>query len=55
GSYISYPIALSSPSRSSHGSHEETPDLGFRVASVPEPCSLVLLLLGGLTVARRRR
>jgi formylglycine-generating enzyme required for sulfatase activity len=28
---------------------------GFRVASVPEPCSLVLLGLGGLTLMRRRR
>jgi len=29
--------------------------IGFRVASVPEPCSLVLLGLGGLTLMRRRR
>ncbi len=29
--------------------------VGFRVASVPEPCSLVLLGLGGLTLMRRRR
>jgi len=29
--------------------------IGFRVASVPEPCSLVLLSLGGLTLMRRRR
>jgi len=29
--------------------------VGFRVASVPEPCSLVLLSLGGLTLMRRRR
>jgi len=28
---------------------------GFRVASVPEPCSLVFLSLGGLTLMRRRR
>jgi len=30
------------------------PDIGFRVASVPEPCSLVLLSLGGLMLRRRR-
>ena len=29
--------------------------IGFRVASVPEPCSLVLLSLGGLMLRRRRR
>ena len=33
----------------------EDSDVGFRVASVPEPCSLVLLGLGGLTLMRRRR
>jgi formylglycine-generating enzyme required for sulfatase activity len=33
----------------------EGSDVGFRVASVPEPCSLVLLSLGGLTLMRRRR
>ncbi len=29
--------------------------IGFRVASVPEPCSLVLLSLGGLALRKRRR
>ncbi|MDP7638068.1 MAG: PEP-CTERM sorting domain-containing protein, partial [Phycisphaerae bacterium] len=29
--------------------------IGFRVASVPEPCSLVLLGLGGLALIRRKR
>jgi formylglycine-generating enzyme len=37
-----------------------TPDgeyirVGFRVASVPEPCSLVLLLIGGLVLRNRKR
>jgi formylglycine-generating enzyme required for sulfatase activity len=29
--------------------------IGFRVASVPEPCSLVLLSIGGLLLRRKRR
>jgi formylglycine-generating enzyme required for sulfatase activity/predicted small secreted protein len=29
--------------------------VGFRVASVPEPCSLVLLSLGGLALLKKRR
>ena len=33
----------------------ETNYLGFRVASVPEPCSLGLLSLGGLALLRKRR
>ena len=34
---------------------DEYPHIGFRVASVPEPCSLVLLALGGLALRGRRR
>ncbi len=33
----------------------EVTELGFRIAEVPEPCSLLLLVLGGLAVHRRRR
>ena len=33
--------------------HIESYSLGFRVASVPEPCSLVLLGLGGLVLRRK--
>ena len=33
----------------------ESHSIGFRVSSVPEPCSLVLLSLGGLMLRRRRR
>jgi len=29
-------------------------NLGFRVASIPEPCSLVLLSLGGLIIRKRK-
>ena len=40
--------------------HVAWPDIeyasaGFRVASIPEPCSLVLLSFGVLTLRRRRR
>jgi len=37
------------------GPSADTIELGFRVASVPEPSSLSLLALGGLLVALRRR
>jgi len=30
-------------------------NVSFRVASVPEPCSLVLLFLGGLALHKRKR
>ena len=56
GSYYSYYFGfLSSSYRSSSSPSEDFLDMGFRVASVPEPCSLVLLGLGGLTLMRRRR
>jgi formylglycine-generating enzyme len=32
-----------------------TGHVGFRIASIPEPCTLGLLALGGLAVARRRQ
>jgi len=35
--------------------HSEDYDVGFRVASLPEPCSLVLLGLGGLALRLRKR
>ena len=35
--------------------YNDSADYGFRVASVPEPCSLVFLSLGGLALIRRRR
>ena len=58
GSYndSSYGGSLSSSYRNSNSPSNEYYDgVGFRVASVPEPCSLVLLGLGGLTLMRRRR
>ena len=46
---------LSSSGRFDFNPNYELDNMGFRVASVPEPCSLVLLGLGGLTLMRRRR
>ncbi len=46
---------LSSSARYDFYPSSESSYVGFRVASVPEPCSLVLLSLGGLMVRKRRR
>lgn len=54
GSYISGNIAALTPSfRSGVFSYGETYDFGFRVASIPEPCTLLLLGLGGLLVRKQ--
>jgi len=44
---------LSSSSRIGTTQYSEGDAVGFRVASVPEPCSLVLLSLGGLALLRK--
>lgn len=51
GNYTS----ISSSYRSFAGNADEREWLSFRVASVPEPCSLVLLSLGGLMLRKRYR
>lgn len=55
----SYGYSLDGALRSSYRRYgtpfTEFLDVGFRVASVPEPCSLVLLGLGGLMLRRRRQ
>ncbi len=43
-----------SSTRAVSAPYYERASKGFRVASVPEPCSLVLLCLGGLMLRRRR-
>ena len=55
GSYYSFGYLQSSNRQFSPAPDFEFIGIGFRVASVPEPCSLVLLGLGGLTLMRRRR
>jgi formylglycine-generating enzyme required for sulfatase activity len=55
GSYGNYDYHLISSTRGSsppdYGVHDS---IGFRVASVPEPCSLALLGLGGLILRKRK-
>ncbi len=56
GSYYGhYGSCLRSSAPSIYFPYAEDYGVGFRVASVPEPCTLVLLSLGGLTLMRRRR
>ena len=52
-SFTNYDIELSSSFRRNVSPDSESLKIGFRVASVPEPCSLVLLGLGGLVLRRR--
>jgi len=46
---------VASSYRSETNPRTEYPYFGFRIASVPEPSSLVLLSLGGLALLKRRR
>ena len=54
GSYYLPDDTLSSTTRMMFYPGDEFYWLGFRVATVPEPCSLVLLFLGGLMLRRRK-
>ena len=54
GSFGNSGYDLSSSSQDGFYPTYELSGVGFRVASVPEPCSLVLLSLGGLMLRRRR-
>jgi len=56
GSYFDLDYDLSSSFRYSDlDPHYELYGVGFRVASVPEPCSLALLFIGGLVLRNRKR
>jgi formylglycine-generating enzyme required for sulfatase activity len=55
GSYGYNGDYLSSSIRGNYNPYGEDLSIGFRVASVPEPCSLVLLLIGGLVLRNRKR
>ena len=57
GSYyeLSYAYYLTSTGRYSISPALEGADMGFRVASIPEPATMAILVLGGLTVLRRRK
>jgi len=55
GSYGDTVSRLGSSYRASYAPDNEGGGVGFRVASIPEPCSVVLLALGGLTLLRRKR
>ena len=50
GSHYDYRVKLESPSRTAYGPDYESSRGGFRVAAVPEPASLALVLLGGLAL-----
>ena len=55
GSYTTDDGTIASSYRYNKYPYYEYNSFGFRVASVPEPCSLMLLSLGGLALTRRRR
>ena len=55
GSYNSSFPSLQSSDQNFTSPYYDYDSVGFRVASVPEPCSLVILSLGGLVLLRKRR
>ncbi|MBN1363581.1 MAG: SUMF1/EgtB/PvdO family nonheme iron enzyme [Syntrophaceae bacterium] len=54
GSYYYLGVTLSSSHRAYYSPGYEYGNTGFRVASVPEPCSLVLLGIGAVLMRKRR-
>jgi formylglycine-generating enzyme required for sulfatase activity len=55
GSFIYRERVLSSSAHCGYYEYGENSGVGFRVAEVPEPCSLVLLSLGGLALLRKHK
>ncbi len=55
GSYHISGYYLRSSGRDCYTPYHEYLFIGYRVASVPEPCTLVLMSLGGLLLASRRK
>jgi len=55
GSCNNFVDTLSSSTQNNIGPASECWDLGFRLASIPEPTTILLLGAGGLAVLRRRR
>jgi formylglycine-generating enzyme required for sulfatase activity len=53
--FIGGAYGLSSSIRSAVYPYDDNFNVGFRVASVPEPCSLALLFIGGLVLRNRKR
>jgi hypothetical protein len=54
GHYLDSDFVLSSGCISGQYPFYDDKSVGFRVASVPEPCSLVLLSIGGLVLRRKK-
>ncbi|MHC4562559.1 MAG: formylglycine-generating enzyme family protein [Planctomycetota bacterium] len=55
GGSFDYLTGLSSSYRTAYSPYFELYNTGLRVASIPEPCSLGLLWLGGLALLKRNR
>ena len=55
GIYYAAAYLLGSPYSGNASPSIEGYSVGFRVASVPEPCSLLLLCLGGMALRRKHR
>jgi len=55
GDWINYDFNLASPYRSNGGPSYEDSNVGFRVASVPEPTTVMLTILGSRVLVTRRK